>query len=65
MGTIVEPCPWGKVKPPHEIRLRGMASPILVLNTGSSSIKYELIDPRTRERSAKGLVERIGEERGG
>ncbi|MGR6915537.1 acetate/propionate family kinase [[Actinomadura] parvosata] len=41
-----------------------MASPILVLNTGSSSIKYELIDPRTRERSAKGLVERIGEERG-
>ncbi|MFI6921083.1 acetate/propionate family kinase [Nonomuraea spiralis] len=41
-----------------------MADPILVLNTGSSSIKYELIDPHTRERSAKGLVERIGQEWG-
>lgn len=37
---------------------------ILVLNTGSSSIKYELIDPLTKERSARGLVERIGEEQG-
>ncbi|NRQ37700.1 acetate kinase [Nonomuraea sp. NN258] len=41
-----------------------MADRILVLNTGSSSIKYELVDPRTRERSAKGLVERIGQEQG-
>ncbi|MEV0999843.1 acetate kinase [Nonomuraea sp. NPDC050202] len=41
-----------------------MADPILVLNTGSSSIKYELVDPHTRERSAKGLVERIGQEQG-
>lgn len=41
-----------------------MNSPILVLNTGSSSIKYELIDPRTRTRSAKGLIERIGQEQG-
>ncbi|WP_219511019.1 acetate/propionate family kinase [Nonomuraea ceibae] len=41
-----------------------MADHILVLNTGSSSIKYELVDPHTRERAAKGLVERIGEERG-
>ncbi|MFI7687859.1 acetate/propionate family kinase [Nonomuraea sp. NPDC049655] len=41
-----------------------MADPILVLNTGSSSIKYELVDPHTRERAARGLVERIGEDRG-
>ncbi|MEV4807017.1 acetate kinase [Nonomuraea sp. NPDC049421] len=41
-----------------------MSEPVLVLNTGSSSIKYELIDPRTRARSARGLVERIGQERG-
>ncbi|MEV4112764.1 acetate kinase [Nonomuraea sp. NPDC049695] len=41
-----------------------MAGRILVLNTGSSSIKYELVDVRTRERPARGLVERIGEERG-
>jgi acetate kinase len=41
-----------------------MADRILVLNTGSSSIKYELLDPPTRLRSAEGLVERIGEERG-
>ncbi|MFC4120821.1 acetate/propionate family kinase [Nonomuraea zeae] len=41
-----------------------MAGDILVLNTGSSSIKYELVDVRTRRRPARGLVERIGEERG-
>ncbi|GAA3250625.1 hypothetical protein GCM10020216_083560 [Nonomuraea helvata] len=41
-----------------------MAGPILVLNTGSSSIKYELVDVETRERTAGGLVERIGEETG-
>ncbi|NUR88287.1 MAG: acetate kinase [Nonomuraea sp.] len=41
-----------------------MDTPILVLNTGSSSIKYELVDPRTHRRSARGLVERIGQERG-
>ncbi|MGN9788561.1 acetate/propionate family kinase [Nonomuraea sp. ZG12] len=41
-----------------------MADRILVLNTGSSSIKYELVDPRTRERPARGLVERIGEKQG-
>ncbi|MEW9550812.1 acetate/propionate family kinase [Nonomuraea sp. NPDC050783] len=41
-----------------------MAGHILVLNTGSSSIKYELVDVRTHERPAKGLVERIGEESG-
>ncbi|GAA2212118.1 acetate kinase [Nonomuraea monospora] len=41
-----------------------MADRILVLNTGSSSIKYELVDPRTLARSARGLVERIGQEQG-
>ncbi|WP_067185042.1 acetate/propionate family kinase [Microtetraspora niveoalba] len=37
---------------------------VLVLNTGSSSIKYELIDTESGGRLAVGLVERIGEERG-
>ncbi|GAA1639492.1 acetate kinase [Nonomuraea maheshkhaliensis] len=41
-----------------------MAGRILVLNTGSSSIKYELVDMGTGERPARGLVERIGEESG-
>lgn len=34
---------------------------VLVLNCGSSSIKYQLIDPAGPNRLAKGLVERIGE----
>jgi len=33
---------------------------ILVLNCGSSSIKYQLIDPTTKKALAKGSVERIG-----
>ncbi|MGP3915988.1 acetate/propionate family kinase [Nonomuraea sp. 10N515B] len=41
-----------------------MAGRILVLNTGSSSIKYELVDVTTRDRPARGLVERIGEDMG-
>jgi acetate kinase len=41
-----------------------MAGQILVLNTGSSSIKYELVDVESRARPARGLVERIGEEEG-
>ncbi|MGW0809332.1 acetate/propionate family kinase [Nonomuraea sp. NPDC002799] len=41
-----------------------MAGRILVLNTGSSSIKYELVATDTGERPARGLVERIGEEGG-
>ncbi|SDI41642.1 acetate/propionate family kinase [Nonomuraea jiangxiensis] len=41
-----------------------MAGHILVLNTGSSSIKYELVDPASRARPARGLVERVGEEQG-
>jgi len=37
---------------------------ILVINTGSSSIKYELFDVDHRKIMAGGLVEKIGEERG-
>ena len=33
---------------------------ILVINAGSSSLKYQLLDPDTQEVLAKGLCERIG-----
>ena len=33
---------------------------ILVINAGSSSLKYQLMDPDTGWVSAKGLCERIG-----
>lgn len=39
-----------------------MSSTVLVLNCGSSSIKYQLVDADAREALAKGLVERIGED---
>jgi acetate kinase len=35
---------------------------VLVLNSGSSSVKYQLLDMRDRSRLAVGLVEKIGEE---
>lgn len=34
---------------------------VLVINSGSSSIKYQLVNPETGESIASGLVERIGE----
>lgn len=37
-------------------------SRVLVLNSGSSSVKYQLLDMRGGDRLAVGLVERIGEE---
>ncbi|MET7770782.1 acetate kinase [Nocardia sp. NPDC005366] len=37
---------------------------VLVINSGSSSIKYQLLDPESGTVAASGLVERIGEERG-
>ncbi len=37
-------------------------SPVLVLNAGSSSLKYQLVVPGTGDVVAKGLVERIGED---
>ena len=37
---------------------------VLVINSGSSSIKYQLVDPDSGTSLASGLVERIGEEIG-
>ncbi|GAA3037409.1 acetate kinase [Streptomyces glomeratus] len=37
-------------------------SRVLVLNSGSSSVKYQLLDMRDHSRLATGLVERIGEQ---
>ena len=34
---------------------------VLIINSGSSSLKYQLIDPDSGQVHAKGLVERIGE----
>jgi acetate kinase len=36
-------------------------TPVLVLNAGSSSLKYQLVVPETAEVQAKGIIERIGE----
>ena len=33
---------------------------VFVLNAGSSSLKYQLIDTKSKELKASGLVERIG-----
>jgi acetate kinase len=40
-----------------------MAMPILVLNSGSSSLKYQLLDMEQEQLIAKGLVQRIGSEK--
>jgi acetate kinase len=37
------------------------AMPVLVLNAGSSSLKYQLVVPETAQVQAKGVIERIGE----
>lgn len=37
-------------------------STVLVVNSGSSSIKYQLVDPESGEAVASGIVERIGED---
>jgi acetate kinase len=39
--------------------------PVLVLNAGSSSLKYQLLVPETAEVLASGVIERIGEAGGG
>ncbi len=36
-------------------------APVLVLNAGSSSLKYQLVVPETGEKQAGGTIERIGE----
>ena len=41
-----------------------MSGTVLVVNAGSSSLKYSLVDGRSGEARATGLVERIGEESG-
>ena len=33
---------------------------VLVINSGSSSLKYQLFDMKTETRLAKGVIERIG-----
>ncbi|TQF69339.1 acetate kinase [Rhodococcus spelaei] len=38
-----------------------MKGSVLVVNSGSSSIKYQLVDPESGEALASGLIERIGE----
>ncbi|MFC8830188.1 acetate kinase [Streptomyces sp. NPDC057137] len=41
--------------------MTSQATRVLVLNSGSSSVKYQLLDMRDGSRLAAGLVERIGE----
>ena len=41
-----------------------MSDHVLVINAGSSSLKYSVVDTRTGEPAASGLVERIGESQG-
>lgn len=40
----------------------GDARLVLVINSGSSSLKYQVVDPDSGEARATGLIERIGEE---
>jgi acetate kinase len=47
---------------PDELRSAPLATRVLVLNSGSSSLKYQLLDMESGVRLAAGLVERIGEE---
>ncbi|MBT2439725.1 acetate kinase [Streptomyces sp. ISL-36] len=47
--------------PSDELRSARPASRVLVLNSGSSSVKYQLLEMRDGSRLAVGLVERIGE----
>ena len=39
-----------------------IAGSVLVVNAGSSSLKYQVLDPKTEEVIADGLAERIGEQ---
>ncbi|HVK44549.1 MAG TPA: acetate kinase, partial [Micropruina sp.] len=41
-----------------------MSTPILLLNAGSSSIKYQVIDADDEAVLASGLIQRIGDEAG-
>ena len=39
-------------------------SPILVINNGSSSLKFSVLDPKSETVLSSGLAERIGPEQG-
>lgn len=41
------------------------ADQVLVINAGSSSLKYQLVEPGTGQVAASGLIEKIGEDGGG
>ena len=41
-----------------------MSNHILLLNCGSSSMKYQLFDPETQSPLAVGIIERIGQDVG-
>ena len=45
----------------EKVMPHGIAGSVLVLNAGSSSLKYQLIHPDTEVVSAEGLCERIGD----
>jgi acetate kinase len=45
----------------HPSDVSSEPQPVLVLNAGSSSLKYQLVVPETGEKQAGGTVERIGE----
>ncbi len=47
------------------MRKPAVSADVLVINCGSSSIKYELFDGETLRPLAQGLVERVGEEESG
>lgn len=49
---------------PHPGSAHGAHGSVLVVNSGSSSIKYQLVNPVGGEAIASGLVERIGETEG-
>jgi acetate kinase len=54
----------GRERSDHQPQRRAASvsyKPVLVLNAGSSSLKYQLVVPETAEVRAKGIVERIGE----
>ena len=55
MVTVIEKLILSKV---------GLYMKILVINSGSSSLKYQLVDMRDETILAKGICERIGTEDG-
>src|SRR5690606_40602885 len=48
----------------RECGMTGGTGTVLVINSGSSSIKYKLLEPGSGDVLASGLVERIGEDSG-